>query len=234
MQEDFRIFEKKCRRMGFQHIAGIDEAGRGPLAGPVVSAAVMLPSRFRDPGIADSKSLRPEKRAELYPILYRRALSVGIGIVDPIEIDRINILRASLLSMAMAVANLKPTADCLLVDGNHCIPSEVHQIAVVAGDRRCISIAAASIIAKVTRDRLMERYDADYPQYGFGHHKGYATREHLAAIREHGCCPWHRRSFNGVRQYFLLRREVQLEFQLPAHDRDTHHDNPAHSARKER
>lgn len=234
MGDDFRIFEKKFRRMGFARIAGIDEAGRGPLAGPVVSAAVILPLGFRDPGIADSKSLSPEKRAALYPILYRKVLSIGIGIVDPVEIDRINILRASLLSMAIAVTNLKPAADCLLVDGNCAIPSDVYQHAVVGGDRRSISIAAASIIAKVTRDRLMERYHADYPQYGFVHHKGYATREHLEAIRKHGCCPLHRRSFNGVRQVFRLRRETQLQFPESIFKRDGRHDKSTDTARKER
>lgn len=234
MQEDIRYFEKKFRRLGFRSIAGLDEAGRGPLAGPVVSAAVILPPGFRNPGIADSKLLSPEKRVELYRILYRKAVSIGIGIVDPIEIDRINILRASLLSMAIAAANLKPVADCLLVDGNQCIPGEIFQCSIVGGDRRSISIAAASIVAKVTRDRLMDRYDADYPQYGFTHHKGYATRAHLQALREHGGCPLHRRSFNGVRQHFRLRQEVQLEFSDSTLDREPRHAEPGNPTRKKR
>jgi len=234
MQDDFRFFEKRYRRLGFRTIAGVDEAGRGPLAGPVVSAAVILPYRFRDPGVADSKTLSAEKRTRLYPILYRKALTIGIGIVDPIEIDRINILRAALLSMAIAVANLKPAADCLLIDGNCGIPSDIDQCPIVGGDRRSISIAAASIVAKVTRDRLMEHYDAVYPQYGFIHHKGYATRDHLEAIRKHGCCPLHRRSFKGVRQYFRLPQAVQLEFPCPTIERDDRHADPGNPARKKR
>jgi len=193
--------EKKASTRGFSTIAGIDEAGRGPLAGPVVSAAVILPTNLSISGIDDSKKLTPGKRSKLYESIYAHAVSIGIGIVDPTEIDRINILQASLLSMAIAAANLKPQPDCLLIDGTFRIPSGLPQETIPKGDALSISIAAASIVAKVTRDRLMERYDLDYPQYGFSKHKGYPTKAHKAAIRQFGSSPIHRRSFRGVKEY---------------------------------
>ena len=156
MGQDLWLFEKKSIDNGFSRIAGIDEAGRGPLAGPVVSAAVILPIYLHIPGISDSKKLTPKKRAYFYDKIYDRAVSVGIGIVDPPEIDRINILQAALLSMAMASENLSPQPDCLLIDGIFRIFSTLPQEPIPKGDARSISIAAASIIAKVTRDRLME------------------------------------------------------------------------------
>lgn len=195
---DFWALEKMARAQGHTRIAGIDEAGRGPLAGPVVSASVILPPDASIPDINDSKQLSAAKRSTLYPLIYARAVSIGVGIVDAAEIDRINILQASLLSMAMATDNLHPPPDCLLIDGRFRIPSQLPQQPVPKGDSLSISIAAASIVAKVTRDRLMERYDLDYPEYGFARHKGYPTRAHREAIRKHGCCPIHRRSFKGV------------------------------------
>jgi len=201
MGQDLWVFEKKSIDNGFSRIAGIDEAGRGPLAGPVVSAAVILPNYLHIPGISDSKKLTPKKRAYLYDKIYDRAVSIGIGIVDPPEIDRINILQAALLSMAMASENLAPQPDCLLIDGIFRISSTLPQEPIPKGDARSISIAAASIIAKVTRDRLMERYHQDYPQFGFSKHKGYPTKAHKAAIREFGCCPIHRQTFKGVKEY---------------------------------
>ena len=201
MGQDLWQFEKKSIDSGFSRIAGIDEAGRGPLAGPVVSAAVILPIDLYIPGISDSKKLTPKKRAYLYDTIYDLAVSIGIGIVDPPEIDRINILQASLLSMAMASENLNPQPDCLLIDGIFMISSTLPQEAIPKGDARSISIAAASIVAKVTRDRLMERYHQDYPQFGFSKHKGYPTKAHKAAIRKFGCCPIHRQSFKGVKEY---------------------------------
>ncbi len=200
-EPDIWAFEKAVTRKGFSTIAGIDEAGRGPLAGPVVSAAVILPSSFSVPGITDSKKLTSKKRADLYEKLYEHAFSIGIGIVDPVEIDRINILEAARLSMAMAVSSLRPKPDFLLIDGNFRIQSDIPQEPIIKGDLLSISIAAASIIAKVTRDRLMRRYDEEYPQFGFGRHKGYPTRAHREAIKTFGPCLIHRRSFKGVKEY---------------------------------
>jgi ribonuclease HII len=201
MEPDLWLFEKKAYHKGFSRIAGIDEAGRGPLAGPVVSAAVIIPISLQIPGISDSKKLTPQKRDYLYEKIYDLAVSVGIGIVDPFEIDRINILQAALLSMAMAVENLAPQPDCLLIDGIFLISSPLPQEAIPKGDALSVSIAAASIVAKVTRDRLMKRYHQDYPQFGFCKHKGYPTKAHKKAIQQFGCCPIHRRSFKGVKEY---------------------------------
>jgi len=201
MEPDLWLFEKKAFQKGFSRIAGIDEAGRGPLAGPVVSAAVIIPISLQIPGISDSKKLSPQKRDYLYEKIYDFAVSVGIGIVDPFEIDRINILQAALLSMAMAVENLAPQPDCLLIDGTFLISSTLPQEAIPKGDALSASIAAASIVAKVTRDRLMERYHQDYPQFEFSKHKGYPTKAHKQAIQKFGCCPIHRRTFKGVKEY---------------------------------
>ena len=198
---DLWAYEKKANAKGFSAVAGIDEAGRGPLAGPVVSAAVVLPANRPLSGINDSKQLSPAKRNALYESIYAHAISIGVGIVDPQEIDRINILQASLLSMAISAANLRPQPDCLLIDGTFRIPSQLPQETIPKGDALSISIAAASIVAKVTRDRIMERYDLDYPQYGFSKHKGYPTKAHKAAIRQFGTSPIHRRSFKGVKEY---------------------------------
>jgi ribonuclease HII len=198
---DLWFFEKKATVNGFKEIAGIDEAGRGPLAGPVVSAAVILPITFPLSDVVDSKKLSAKKRVQLYEKIYAHAVAVGIGIVDPIEIDRINILQASLLAMAVAVNNLDPQPDCLLIDGMHRISSQLPQNAIVKGDTLSVSIAAASIVAKVTRDRLMESYHEYYPQFGFSQHKGYPTRAHRQAIRKYGHCPIHRRTFRGVKEY---------------------------------
>jgi ribonuclease HII len=201
MERDLWLFESKAIEKGFSYIAGIDEAGRGPLAGPVVSAAVLLPTSFHDPDITDSKKLSPKKRSYLYEKLYDQAVSIGIGIIDNIEIERINILNAALLSMAISVKNIRPQPDYLLIDGKFRIPTDLPQEPIIRGDALSISIAAASIVAKVSRDRLMERYDQDYPQFGFSRHKGYPTKAHKEAIRTFGCCPIHRRTFRGVKEY---------------------------------
>ena len=200
MKTDLWKFENDVQAKGYLTIAGIDEAGRGPLAGPVVSAAVILPQGFPAGDIKDSKKLSSSKREVLYEIIYEHSVSVGTGIVDPCEIDRINILRASLLSMRMSVDNLCPQPDYLLIDGPHRIPSQLPQMPIKKGDSLSVSIAAASIIAKVTRDRLMERYHEEYPQFGFCQHKGYPTKRHKEAIRQHGCCYIHRRTFRGVKE----------------------------------
>lgn len=194
-------FEKEARKQGYSKIAGIDEAGRGPLAGPVVAAATILPQAFHLPRLDDSKRLSPQRREQLFDAIYEQAVTIGIGIVDPIEIDRVNILQASLLSMRIAVDNLRPAPDYLLIDGTFPIRSPVPQRVIKHGDRRSLSIAAASIIAKVTRDRLMRLYDEEFPQFGFRENKGYSTEKHRAAIRTFGCCSIHRKTFRGVKEY---------------------------------
>ncbi len=194
-------FEKDARKQGYSRIAGIDEAGRGPLAGPVVAAATILPQAFHLPHLDDSKRLSPKRREQLFGAIYEQAVTVGIGIVDPIEIDRINILQASLLSMRIAVDNLRPAPDYLLIDGTFQIRSPVPQRVIKHGDRRSLSIAAASVIAKVTRDRLMRLYDEEFPEFGFREHKGYSTEKHRVAIRAFGCCSIHRKTFRGVKEY---------------------------------
>lgn len=179
-------------------MAGVDEAGRGPLAGPVVAAAVVLAPGTRIKGVDDSKRLEPEQREELYDVIRVRAMGIGVGMVDAPTIDRVNILQATRRAMGVAIGalNLEPElvlTDFVALDGLRC-----PQRNLVEGDRRSATVAAASIIAKVTRDRMMADADRDYPQYGFGRHKGYATLEHLAALMMHGPCPLHRRTFSGV------------------------------------
>jgi ribonuclease HII len=197
-------FEAKARSQGFQVIAGLDEAGRGPLAGPVVAAAVILPPTRSMTGVADSKTLTAEQREKALVLIQKKALGIGIGIVEAGEIDRLNILQASLKAMELAVRDLPLPPDFLLIDGLHSLPLPLRQQAMPKGDGRCLSIAAASIVAKVTRDRLMVAYHEKYPEYNFPKHKGYGTREHLQAIREHGCCPLHRQSFRTIYQLSLL------------------------------
>ena len=194
-------FEKKAVSNGFFHVAGVDEAGRGPLAGPVVAGAVILPEGFEVGEINDSKKLTPKKRDALYDVIRGGALSVGVGIVDAGEIDAINILQASLKAMKMAVDQLEPTPDYLLVDGNFKVPMMVAQEPLKKGDSRSVSIAAASIIAKVTRDRLMAEYGKTYPGYGLEKHQGYPTKAHREAIAKLGPSPIHRRTFKGVSEH---------------------------------
>ncbi|RPJ81889.1 MAG: ribonuclease HII [Deltaproteobacteria bacterium] len=194
-------FERKAWNKGFSFIAGVDEVGRGPLAGPVVSAAVILPESFPDTGITDSKKLSPKQRDLYFSHICDHAVTIGIGIVDSAEIDQVNILQASLFSMGIAVNNLHPAPDFVLIDGIFHIPSDIPQKTIKKGDSLSISIASASIIAKVTRDRLMEKYHQQYPLFAFNKHKGYPTKSHREAIRKHGSCPIHRKSFKGVREY---------------------------------
>ena len=199
MRDDLWAYESRAMTHGYHRVAGVDEAGRGPLAGPVVAAAVILPEDLPDLELDDSKKLSPRRRCKAYDAIYQWAVAVGIGIVDAAEIDRINILKAALHGMAMAVANLTPAPDLILVDGPFAIPAlEIEQSPIVKGDALSASIAAASIVAKVTRDRIMARYDLEYPQFGFAAHKGYPTRAHRSAIALHGPCPIHRRSFRGT------------------------------------
>jgi len=190
-------FERKIWEIG-KTPAGVDEAGRGPLAGPVVAAAVILPKECRIDGLNDSKKLSSEKREILFDRIKTLAVSIGVGVIEPEEIDRINILRAALLAMEIAVNNLDRQPDFLLIDGNTRTSLLIPQETVVKGDSKCYSIAAASIIAKVTRDSIMEGYHDIYPEYNFKKHKGYPTREHLEAIRKFGPSPIHRKTFRGV------------------------------------
>lgn len=208
MEPDLWKFEKDAWQKGFSRVAGIDEAGRGPLAGPVVSAAVILPQGFSIQ-VRDSKTLSPKQRDNFYDKIYAHALCVGIGMADAAEIDRINILKASLLSMRLALENLKLQPDYLLIDGQFPIASALPQKPVIKGDSLSMSISAASIIAKVTRDRLMDKYHKDYPQFGFSKHKGYPTKAHKDAIRKFGICPIHRRTFKGVREYAQQISEIR-------------------------
>ena len=202
--------EERFYSQGYKRIAGLDEVGRGPLAGPVVAAAVVFPRGFLHSDIKDSKLLTRGQREKLVPCIKQNALGWGIGIVEVEEIDRINILNASLRAMVKALAGLRPFPDCLLVDGDQIIPGEFLgekisiacrplQRTVVKGDQTCLSIAAASILAKVVRDDVMIELDTKYPQYGFAQHKGYTGVEHLEALRRHGPCTAHRRSFKPVR-----------------------------------
>jgi ribonuclease HII len=205
-------YEKKLRATGIARIAGIDEAGRGALAGPVVAAAVILPEKFRHRRLNDSKQLASELREEIYCELVSNAeLRWGIGIIDSIEIDRINILRASHRAMRAAIEALLEPPEHVLIDGLPVIPFPLPQTAVIDGDCISLSIAAASVIAKVTRDRMMRDFCAQFPQYCFGQHKGYGTELHLLRLHEHGPCPIHRRSFEPVAQPLLALDEfVQI------------------------
>jgi ribonuclease HII len=202
---DMLAHEVQAMRRGYCNIAGIDEAGRGPLAGPVVAAAVILPPGLILPGVNDSKQLTEEKREQLFEIIHREALSVGVGIGDHDLVDKINILQATLSAMRDAVLSLTPTPDFLLIDGISSVHMNIPQCTVKKGDSRSLSIAAASIIAKVTRDRLMVEYDALYPGYGFASHKGYAAASHLAAIAKLGPSPIHRKSFSGVKEHLPVQ-----------------------------
>jgi len=191
-------YERAAWRAGLPHVAGVDEAGRGPLAGPVVAAAVILNPERRIKGLDDSKLLTPEERESLFDQILKQAAVVGIGIVDPETIDRVNILEATRLAMRQALSCLSPHPNLVLIDAVSLSGLVWPQKPLVRGDRRSASIAAASIVAKVSRDRLMIEADSLFPQYGFRRHKGYPTPEHLAALRRHGSCPIHRRTFHGV------------------------------------
>ena len=180
---------------GYEYICGIDEAGRGPLCGPVVAAAVILPKDKYIEGVNDSKKLSPKKREKLYDDIKKEAISVGIGIVDVDIIEEINILNATKLAMIKAVKDLKIKPDYLLIDGNQLIDIDIEKQTVVSGDAKSESIAAASIIAKVTRDRMLVNFDKLYPEYGFAKHKGYGTKMHIEAIKKYGLTPIHRKSF---------------------------------------
>ncbi|TLM65803.1 MAG: ribonuclease HII [Deltaproteobacteria bacterium] len=194
-------FERQALARGYSKVAGVDEAGRGPLAGPVVAAAVILPDTFDLPGLTDSKQLSEKARDRLYPLIRAQALAVGIGVARVEEIDRVNILQATLRSMQRAVGRLGVPADFLLIDGNMPVPLDLPQQTLVKGDARSLSIAAASVVAKVVRDRIMVSLDRLHPGYGLAGHKGYGSAAHRAAIAALGPSPCHRRTFGGVREH---------------------------------
>jgi len=198
-----RGIERAIRRKGFLRLAGVDEAGRGALAGPVVAAAVILRDGRRIVGVTDSKRLSPRRRERLYGQIREEVLAVGVGVVNVSTIEARNILQATLLAMERAVVDLQVSPDGVIVDGLAVPNVDVPVFPVVRGDLECPSVAAASIVAKVTRDRIMADYHARYPTYGFDRHKGYGTDAHLQAIAEHGLSPIHRRTFSPVRQIRL-------------------------------
>ena len=192
---DMWEFEHKYEQEGYRAICGVDEAGRGPLAGPVCAAAVILPMDIEIPGLNDSKKLSDKKRRELFPIICEKAIAYGIAFADHSEIDEINILQATYLAMERAIAKLNGKADFALIDGNRAKDFGLPLETVVGGDGRSASIAAASVLAKVTRDDYMLEMAKTYPQYGFEIHKGYGTKAHYEALTEYGPCSIHRLSF---------------------------------------
>lgn len=193
-------YERELWARGVVYIAGVDEVGVGPLAGPLVAAAIILPREIALRGVDDSKKLSRAARARLSDELRGRALAIGLGVATVEEVDRLNTFWSALLAMRRAVQALPITAEHLLVDGRRIPDVDLPQERLVKGDSRSYSIAAASIVAKVERDLMMEAFDRDYPQYGFAHHMGYGTAEHLAALNRYGPCPIHRRSFVPVTQ----------------------------------
>lgn len=192
---DLWVYEREAFDAGIKLVCGVDEAGRGPLAGPVCAAAVILPPGLDIPGLNDSKKLTDKKRRELYDIMIEQAVSYGIAFASEQEIDEINILQATFLAMERAIQKLSPQPELALIDGNRTKDFGLPVRTIVKGDSLSASIAAASILAKVTRDRLMEEYDAQYPQYGFAVHKGYGTKRHYETLREFGPSPIHRKTF---------------------------------------
>jgi ribonuclease HII len=194
-------YEIEYRLKGFLRIAGIDEAGRGPLAGPVAAAAVILPEKHDIANLNDSKKLSASQRENLYLKIQGKAISIGVGWADPEEIDRINILQATRLAMLRAVQGLREKPDCLFIDGITPIESDIIQITIKKGDSLSESVAAASIIAKVARDQIMKDLHIAYPAYMFNQHKGYGTKDHLERIKTYGPCPIHRKTFKGVKEF---------------------------------
>lgn len=200
-------FERMAVRKGYARIAGVDEAGRGPLAGPVVAAAVILPEHEEFIGIDDSKKLTAAARERFYDLIQEKAVAIGVGYGDHFLIDSINILQATLTAMKQAVLSLSLLPDYLLIDGISGIPVSIPQRTIKKGDSASISIAAASIIAKVTRDRMMVDFDRTFPGYGFADHKGYGCVSHMEAIAAMGPCDIHRKTFRGVREHVAVSDE---------------------------
>ncbi|MFQ5450055.1 MAG: ribonuclease HII [Nitrospinaceae bacterium] len=209
-------YEIQAEKRGYRCVSGVDEAGRGPLAGPVVAAAAVFPPKVQLDGLDDSKKLSPAKRDQLFPLIQKTSLGYGIGVVHADVIDRINILQASRLAMKLAVEKLPFSPDLLLIDGIHKIDSSMDQWTIIRGDSQSFSIAAASVLAKVTRDRIMEAYHRDYPRYEFHRHKGYGTRVHRERIQQYGPCPIHRRTFKGVYEYCPRNEKFAEKGKSPA------------------
>lgn len=199
VKEDLLEYEKKYHALGYKYIAGTDEAGRGPLCGPVVAAAVILPDDFNLPGLTDSKQLSEKKRETFYPIIMAKAISVGVSIIDNKEIDKINILEASRKAMIDAISKLSVKPDFILTDAMdiHCS----NHLAIIKGDAKSLSIAAASVVAKVTRDHIMMEYDKLYPEYEFRKHKGYPTKGHLEKIEKYGILDIYRTTYKPIHNY---------------------------------
>ena len=197
---DLWTYENAVAAEGFDLVCGVDEAGRGPLAGPVCAAAVLLPRGLQIDGLNDSKKLTAKRREALFPVITENALSFGIAYASVAEIDALDILGATMLAMSRAIAQLTPQPELALIDGNCARGIPVPARTVIGGDGKCASIAAASVLAKVSRDRLMIELDAKYPEYGFAVHKGYGTKAHEAALKQYGPCELHRRSF--LKKYF--------------------------------
>ena len=193
--EQMRSYERDCIQKGYTYICGIDEAGRGPLAGPVVAGAVILPQDCEIFGLNDSKKLSEKRREELYEEITEKALAWGAGVIGPARIDEINILQADYEAMCEAIGQLKVMPQILLNDAVTIPQVRIPQISIIHGDARSVSIAAASIIAKVTRDRMMVEYDSLFPEYGFAEHKGYGTAAHYTALKKYGPCMIHRKTF---------------------------------------
>lgn len=191
--------EKLARCAGYTLVAGVDEAGRGPLAGPVVASAVILPENAELPGVTDSKKMTERSRDRAFDLVRKTALGFSIGVVSAARIDEINILQASLEAMSRAIKTLDLKPDMVLVDGIHAVPLPIPQKCLKKGDQISRTVSAASVLAKVYRDRIMMSLDILYPCYGFARHKGYGTRQHLEALKNHGPCPIHRMTFKGVR-----------------------------------
>lgn len=213
--DDTFQYERQARAQGYARIAGVDEAGRGPLAGPVVAACVILPADCEFSVFKDSKQLSARQRERLFHLLQNNNAVIGVGSATAHEIERINILQASLLAMKRAVQGCLPQGsvvlpDFLLVDGTFNVPLLLAQLALTKGERRSASIAAASIIAKVSRDRIMAGMHERFPQYGFHQHQGYPTKAHREAIRRFGPCPEHRRTFRGVREFLPAAEQPVL------------------------
>ncbi len=191
-------YESRARMAGYSLIAGVDEAGRGPLAGPVVAAAVILPEGIVLKGVRDSKKMTKESREQAFKLIKREAIDVSIAVVGPGDIDRINILQAARKAMARAINSLHESPDYVFIDGTYNLDLPLPQCCLIKGDENCLSISAASVLAKVYRDRIMSAYNDLYPQYGFLSNKGYGTTEHRDALIKHGPCPIHRFTFKGV------------------------------------
>ncbi len=197
--EALYAYEYAARDEGARAVAGVDEAGRGPLAGPVVVAAVILPYGLFLPGLNDSKKVSPKKRDLLYDEILEKAVAVRVSIVDAATIDRVNIYQATVNGMYEAILGLEPRPDKVLIDAVELTKLPMPSLSIIKGDAKSASIAAASIIAKVTRDRMMLKYDLEYPEYGFAQHKGYGTAQHIEALKKYAPCPIHRKSFEPVR-----------------------------------